>query len=62
MDSNKLLRHDKRKQSLYFSDEVLSEIHAEAKRQDRSVSWLLQQAWKIARDEVRKIESAKVGE
>lgn len=39
---------DKRKQSLYFPDKMLREIQAEAVRQDRSLSWIVQQAWKIA--------------
>ena len=40
---------DKRKQSLYFPEDMLNEIQAEANRQDRSLSWIVQQAWKIAR-------------
>jgi uncharacterized small protein (TIGR04563 family) len=40
---------DKRKQSLYFSPEMLSEIASEAARQDRSLSWIVQKAWKTAR-------------
>jgi uncharacterized small protein (TIGR04563 family) len=48
---------DKRKQSLYFPEDMLSEIQAEANRQDRSMSWLVQQAWKIARPELAKIPS-----
>ena len=40
---------DKRKQSLYFPAEMLAEIQAEASRQDRSLSWIVQKAWKIAR-------------
>ena len=39
---------DKRKQSLYFPEKMLREIQAEAVRQDRSLSWIVQQAWKIA--------------
>ena len=42
---------DKRKQSLYFPEEMLNEIQAEANRQDRSLSWIVQQAWRIARGE-----------
>ena len=45
---------DKRKQSLYFPQEMLGEIQAEAARQDRSLSWIVQKAWKIAREELRK--------
>ena len=48
---------DKRKQSLYFPDEMLSEIQAEAIRQDRSLSWIVQKAWKHARAEMMKIPS-----
>lgn len=45
---------DKRKQSLYFPEEMLNEIRAEAARLDRSLSWLLQRAWKLARVELAK--------
>jgi uncharacterized small protein (TIGR04563 family) len=45
---------DKRKQSLYFPEEMLKEIKLEATRQDRSLSWIVQKAWKIARSEVQK--------
>src|SRR6188472_2642125 len=43
---------DKRKQSLYFPEEMLKEIAAEATRQDRSLSWIMQQAWKGARKDI----------
>ena len=43
---------DKRKQSLYFPEDMLREIQEEANRQDRSLSWIVQQAWKIARNEI----------
>ncbi len=48
---------DHRKQSLYFPDEMLREIEFEAKRQDRSLSWIVQQAWKIGRADLKKIPS-----
>ncbi len=48
---------DKRKQSLYFPEEMLTEIKREAVRQDRSLSWIVQQAWRIAREEIRKFPS-----
>ena len=48
---------DHRKQSLYFPEEMLKEIEVEAQRQDRSLSWIVQQAWKIARSDLRKIPS-----
>ncbi len=47
-------KSDKRKQSLYFPEEMLIEISREANRQDRSLSWIVQKAWKIARDEISK--------
>jgi uncharacterized small protein (TIGR04563 family) len=48
---------DKRKQSLYFPEDMLKEIKAEASRQDRSLSWIVQKAWKIARAEVSRYPS-----
>jgi uncharacterized small protein (TIGR04563 family) len=47
-----MARTDKRKQSLYFPEAMLREIQAEANRQDRSLSWVVQKAWQIAKDEV----------
>lgn len=48
---------DKRKQSLYFPEDMLREIQEEATRQDRSLSWIVQQAWRIARSEVKRFPS-----
>jgi uncharacterized small protein (TIGR04563 family) len=45
---------DNRKQSLYFPEDMLDEIQREAKRQDRSISWIVQQAWRVARPEMKK--------
>jgi uncharacterized small protein (TIGR04563 family) len=50
--------NDKRKQSLYFPEEMLKEIQAEATRQDRSLSWIVQKAWKTARKELAKYPSS----
>ena len=55
----KLGRTDKRKHSLYFAADVLKEIGDEATRQDRSLSWIVQKAWKLARKEV--MGAASVG-
>jgi uncharacterized small protein (TIGR04563 family) len=49
--------NDARKQSLYFPDEMLQEIQIQAQRLDRSLSWVVQQAWKISKTELRKIPS-----
>ncbi len=50
-------KSDKRKQSLYFPEDMLQEITTEAARQDRSLSWIVQKAWKIARKEITKYPS-----
>jgi uncharacterized small protein (TIGR04563 family) len=42
----------KRKPGIYLPDELLEELKAEAARTDRPVSWLLQQAWKVARKNI----------
>jgi uncharacterized small protein (TIGR04563 family) len=47
----------KKKVTLYFSAAMLEETQREAIRQDRSISWIIQAAWKISRDEVRKLPS-----
>jgi uncharacterized small protein (TIGR04563 family) len=48
---------DNRKQSLYFPEDMLEEIQLQASRQDRSISWIVQQAWKVARGDIRKMPS-----
>ena len=50
-------RSDKRKQSLYFPESMLQEIKEEAARLDRSLSWVVQRAWKISRLEIKKLPS-----
>jgi uncharacterized small protein (TIGR04563 family) len=50
-------RSDKRKQSLYFPEAMLEEIKDEAIRLDRSLSWVVQRAWKLARLDIKKIPS-----
>ncbi len=46
-----------RRQALYFPADMLAELQTEAKRQDRSISWLIQQAWKVSYRELQKIPS-----
>jgi uncharacterized small protein (TIGR04563 family) len=54
---------DKRKQSLYFPENILEEIAKEATRQDRSLSWIVQKAWRAARREIMRAPAApKPGE
>ena len=57
MEDKVMSASDKRKQSLYFPQEMLKEIQEEAARQDRSLSWIVQKAWKIARDRIRQFPS-----
>lgn len=46
---------DKRKQSLYFPETMLAEMKDEAVRLKRSLSWVVQRAWKVARKDMRKL-------
>jgi uncharacterized small protein (TIGR04563 family) len=48
----------KKKVTLYFSATMLEETQREAIRQDRSISWIIQAAWKKSREEVRRLPSA----
>lgn len=50
----------KRKVTLYFNAAMLAETQKEAIRQDRSVSWIIQAAWRIARDEVKRMPTAGI--
>lgn len=56
-DNQTTSKSDKRKQSLYFPESMLQEIKDEAARLDRSLSWIVQRAWKTARLDIRKIPS-----
>jgi len=46
---------EKRKQSLYFPEEMLNEVQREAVRLDRSLSWVIQRAWLLARERMRQV-------
>ena len=52
-----MTRTDKRKQSVYIPEAMLSEIKRECEQQERSLSWIIQRAWKIARGEIMKTPS-----
>ena len=45
----------KKKVTLYFNAAMLAETQREAIRQDRSISWIIQAAWRRARDEIRRL-------
>ena len=51
------MSNEKCKQSLYFPEEMLAEIQREADRQDRSLSWIVQQAWRVALSQIKKFPS-----
>jgi uncharacterized small protein (TIGR04563 family) len=51
-------KSDKRKQSLYFPEDMLDEIQKEAARLQRSLSWVVQRAWKHARREIKGMPGA----
>jgi uncharacterized small protein (TIGR04563 family) len=51
----------KRKVTLYFHDDMLAETQREAVRQDRSISWIIQAAWKLAREEIRALPASIPG-
>lgn len=48
---------DNRKQSLYFPAEVLQQMQEQAARLDRSLSWVVQRAWKVARKSIEALPS-----
>jgi uncharacterized small protein (TIGR04563 family) len=51
----------KRKQTLFFPEEMLAEMKAEAARLDRSLSWLVQTAWCIAEGEIKRLGPDSAG-
>jgi uncharacterized small protein (TIGR04563 family) len=40
---------------LYFNAAMLAETQKEALRQDRSISWIIQACWRLAREEVKRM-------
>lgn len=55
--ANEKTDKDSRKQSLYFSEAMIADIKKEAARLDRSVSWCVQRAWMLAKDDIAKMAS-----
>lgn len=45
----------KKKVTLYFNAAILEETQREAIRQDRSISWIIQAAWRHAREEIQRL-------
>jgi uncharacterized small protein (TIGR04563 family) len=52
----------KRKVTLYFNAAMLAETQREALRQDRSISWIIQASWRIARDAIKQMPGAIQGQ
>lgn len=50
-------KNDMRKQSLYMPADVVTALQEEAKRLDRSLSWVVQRCVKLALPEVRELPS-----
>lgn len=44
-----------KKRSIYVPAEMMSEIDHEMQRQERTLSWLMQQAWRIARPTIQSL-------
>ena len=53
-DRNEKPKVDRRKVSLDLTAPILREVKSEAKRQHRSLSWIVQAAWKLAREKIQK--------
>lgn len=51
-------KYAKNKRSIYIPDSIASELEEEAKRQDRTVSWLLKRAWLESREKIKKYPDA----
>lgn len=47
-----------RRQCLYIQADMLDEIRTEADRQERSLSWIIQRAWILARKRVASMPGA----
>lgn len=44
---------NKKKQSIYFPEDMLKEMREESKRLDRSLSWTVQKAWEMAKERIK---------
>lgn len=51
-------KKDQHRQSFYLPEEMLEEIKGEARRLNRSVSWVVQRAWKLAKQDLRELPAA----
>lgn len=51
-------KYAKNKKTIYIPSQLLEELEVEAKRQDRTVSWLLKRAWLESRAKIKKYPDA----
>lgn len=51
------MANDKRKQSLYFPEDMLTEIFTQSERLDRSLSWVVQRCVKVALKQIKELPS-----
>ena len=49
----------KNRKSVYIADKMLEELEAEAKRQDRTISWLLKRAWFESKQKIKEYPSCQ---
>jgi uncharacterized small protein (TIGR04563 family) len=47
----------KQKLTIYVPDDVFNEMKNESDRQDRTVSWLVEHAWRLSRKQVQSYPS-----
>ena len=52
----------RKKLTLYISDEMVEETKREAMRQDRSRSWVMELAWKVARERLKTMPPQREGD
>lgn len=46
-------KNAKNKKTIYLPDPIIQELESEAKRQDRTVSWLIKRAWIESRKKIQ---------
>lgn len=50
------------KQSLYFPVEMYHEIREEARRLDRSISWVIVKAWRLSKGKIKELPGVNESE
>ena len=52
-------KYARNKKSIYLPEQILKEIQEEAKRQDRTVSWLIKRSWLESREKIKRYPDAQ---